>query len=340
MIIILRPHSTDADVRAVEQRVREAGYEPHTIRGEVRTVVACVGDESQHASLESLVSLPEVDNVLPVQRKYKLISRETHPDAAVVNAGGVAIGGPALQVIAGPCSVESREQILATAAAVRAAGATLLRGGAFKPRTSPYEFQGLGDEALALLAEARAAEGLPIVTEVLREGDVDKVAAAADLLQIGARNMMNYSLLERVAATGKPVLLKRGLAAKVDEWLLAAEYIVKRGNRQVILCERGIRTFETATRNTLDLGAVAVAKRECCLPVVVDPSHAAGRADLVLPLALAAIAAGADGLVVEVHPRPAAALSDAAQQLDFAAFERFMQAIRPFVAAAGRRLSS
>ncbi|NCD33411.1 MAG: 3-deoxy-7-phosphoheptulonate synthase [Spartobacteria bacterium] len=331
MIIILKPRPTEQEVAHVEARVRELGYEPHTLRGEVRTVIAAIGDETTHASLESLISNSFVDRVMPVQQKYKLISRETHPEDFVVDVGGVPVGGDAFCVIAGPCAVESQEQILETAEFVKKCGATMLRGGAFKPRTSPYDFQGIGVEALKMMKHARDVTGLPIVTEVVRESTVSVVAEYADMLQIGARNALNYSLLETVAETGKPILLKRGLAATVTEWLLAAEYIVKKGNRNVILCERGIRTFETSTRNMLDVGAVAIAKQETCLPVIVDPSHAAGRVGLVTPLAKAAIAAGADGLIVEAHPCPEQALSDQAQQLNAKQFETFITAIRPYI---------
>jgi len=331
MIIILKPRPTEQEVAHVEARVRELGYEPHTLRGEVRTVIAAIGDETTHASLESLISNSFVDRVMPVQQKYKLISRETHPEDFVVDVGGVPVGGNAFCVIAGPCAVESQEQILETAEFVKKCGATMLRGGAFKPRTSPYDFQGIGVEALKMMKHARDVTGLPIVTEVVRESTVSVVAEYADMLQIGARNALNYSLLETVAETGKPILLKRGLAATVTEWLLAAEYIVKKGNRNVILCERGIRTFETSTRNMLDVGAVAIAKQETCLPVIVDPSHAAGRVGLVTPLAKAAIAAGADGLIVEAHPCPEQALSDQAQQLNAEQFETFIATIRPYI---------
>lgn len=336
MIVILRTGVQPTDVDFVEQKVRELGYEPHTIRGEVRTVVAAVGDESTHASLEPLTQFPMVDRVLPVQKKFKLISRETHPEPVVVPIDDLEVGGKAFHVIAGPCSVESHEQTLTAAVAVKAAGATLLRGGAFKPRTSPYSFQGLGQGGLDILREVKAETGLPVVTEVVREGDIDRVCEVADVLQIGARNALNYSLLEAVADTGKPILLKRGIAATIAEWLLAAEYIVKRGNPRVMLCERGIRTFEDATRNTLDLSAVAVAKQEARLPVIVDPSHAAGRWDIIPVLSRAAVAAGADGLIVEVHPHPETALSDGDQQLRPEAFERLMEELRPFVDAAGR----
>ena len=339
MIIVMKKGCSAEEVGAVEAKVRELGYEPHTIRGEVRTVVAAVGDEITHHSLEPLEILPCVDRVMPVQKKYQLISRDTHPETVVIDIGNVAVGGGTFHVIAGPCSVESREQLLQTAHAVRAGGATLFRGGAYKPRTSPYDFQGLGEEGLDLLEEARAATGLPIVTELVRETIVDRVAGVADVLQIGARNALNYSLLEAAADSGKAILLKRGLAATIEEWLLAAEYIVKRGNPNVILCERGIRTFETMTRNTLDLSAVVIARRESRLPVFVDPSHAAGRWDLVSDLARAAAAVGADGLMIEVHPHPEEALSDGAQQLLPEVFASLMREVAPFVAAAGKRMA-
>ncbi len=339
MIIVLKKNATSTDIKSVEDKVRELGYEPHTIQGEVRTVVAAVGDESTHSSLEALTHLAIVDRVLPIQKKYKLISRETHPEPATVQIGDLTIGNGEFHVIAGPCSVESMEQTMTTARAVRQAGATLLRGGAFKPRTSPYDFQGLGQEGLDILDAAKVETGMPVVTEVVREGDIEAVCKTADVLQIGARNALNYALLEAVADTGKPILLKRGVAATVQEWLLAAEYIVKRGNPNVMLCERGIRTFETATRNTLDLSAVAVAKLESRLPVIVDPSHGAGRWDIIIALSKAAAAVGADGLIVEVHPDPSVALSDGDQQLEPELFAELMEEIVPFVEAAGKKLA-
>ena len=340
MIVVMRKGTTDADVKTVEAKVRELGYSPHTIRGEVRTVVAAVGDESTHASLESLEQLDIVDQVLPIQQKYKLISRETHPEPTVVRVRDVEIGAGTFHVIAGPCSVEGPEQMIEAATAVQRGGATLIRGGAFKPRTSPYSFQGLGQSGLDILRQAREASGLPVVTEVVREGDIEEVSKIADVLQIGARNAMNYALLEAVADTGMPILLKRGLAATIEEWLLAAEYIAKRGNPNIILCERGIRTYETATRNTLDLSAVAVAKQQSRLPVFVDPSHAAGRLDLITPLSKAAVAVGADGLMVEVHPHPESALSDGDQQLLPSVFAQLMTELIPFVNAAGKRMGA
>jgi 3-deoxy-7-phosphoheptulonate synthase len=338
MIIVLNLDQTPDSIREVESHVRELGYEPHTLLGEVRTVIACIGDETAHASLEALVNLPQVYEVLPIQKKYSLISRQVHKEAMPVRVEDVLFSPDTFPVIAGPCAVESLEQTLSTAKAVKAAGATLLRGGAFKPRTSPYDFQGLGEEGLEILAEAKRQTGLPIVTELVSERHVETVAAVTDVIQIGARNALNYALLTEAAQTGKPILLKRGLSATIGEWLLAAEYIAKQGNPRILLCERGIRTYETATRNTLDLSAIPVVKRETGLPVIVDPSHAAGRADLVLPLAKGGVAVGADGLIVEVHPDPEHALSDQAQQLPFNMFKAFMDGIRPYVELGGRSL--
>lgn len=336
MIIVLKLNQTPESVAEVERHVREQGYEPHTLRGEVRTVIACIGDETSHASLEALVNLPQVYEVLPIQKKYKLISREVQAEPMPVRVGDALFSPDTFQVIAGPCAVESLEQTVSTARAVKAAGATLLRGGAYKPRTSPYDFQGLGKPGLDILAEAKRQTGLPVVTELVSERDAETVAEVADVIQIGARNALNYALLTEAAKTGRSILLKRGLASTIQEWLLAAEYIASKGNGRIILCERGIRTYETATRNTLDLGAVAVVKRETGLPVIVDPSHAAGRADLIAPLARAGVAAGADGLIVEVHPDPEHALSDQAQQLTFDAFRTFVDDIRPYVELSGR----
>jgi 3-deoxy-7-phosphoheptulonate synthase len=304
----------------------------------VRTVVAAVGDETTKRSLEILGNLPMVEKVIPIQRRYKLVSREAQPEPTLVRAGRHVIGGKAFHVIAGPCSVESLPQTAAIARAVAAAGATLLRGGAYKPRTSPYDFQGLGADGLRILRAVKEETGLPVVSEVINERDLYTMVDTVDVLQIGARNAMNYSLLEAVAKTGKPVLLKRGLAATVEEWLLAAEYLAKNGNPQVILCERGIRTFERATRNTLDLSAVVIAKLESNLPVFVDPSHAAGRHDLVPALSRAAVAAGADGLMIEVHGHPERASSDGTQQLTPPMFQELMASLKPFLQAAGRTL--
>ena len=337
MIIVLRPKTQEALITQVEAEVKKLGYEPRLIRGEIQTVIAAIGDERGHPSLESLATWAQVESVLPVQRRYKLVAQEGRKTASVVRANGVGIGGnEPFRLMAGPCSVESEEQILTVARAAKKAGATFLRGGAYKPRTSPYEFQGLGEKGLDLLAMAKKETGLGIVTELLSEKHVEKVAAVADLLQIGARNAQNFSLLQAAAGSGKAVMLKRGLAMKVEEWLMAAEYVMSAGNGQVILCERGIRTFETGMRNTLDLGAVALAKRESHLPVVVDPSQGAGRVDLVIALSRAAVAVGADGLLVEVHPEPAEAKSDGQQQLDLAGLDLLVKEIAPHVKAMGR----
>jgi 3-deoxy-7-phosphoheptulonate synthase len=323
------------EVAHVEENVRELGYEPHTIRGEVRTVVAAVGDETTHQSLEILEAMPFVDRVVPIQKRYKLVSREVQGSTTPVRIGDLEVGNGTLHVMAGPCSVETPDQTLTVARAVQKSGATILRGGAFKPRTSPYDFQGLGEEALHILQQAKAETGMPVISEVLRVSDIEMMAPMIDVFQIGARNGLNYALLEAVAGAGKPVFLKRGMMATVEEWLLAAEYIAKNGNPNIILCERGIRTFETATRNTLDVSAVAIARRESNLPVFVDPSHAAGRCDLLPNLAAAAIAAGADGLMIEVHNDPESAYSDQQQQLTTDMFDELMNSILPFIQAAG-----
>ena len=336
MIIVIRPNTPREQVDEVIAEVQKLGYDARPIFGTEQTVVAAIGDERTHLPLESLSVLPQVENVLRVQKRFKLVSRESHPQDTVVNVDGVLIGGPHFCMMAGPCSVESEEQLLGTARAVKAAGAAILRGGAYKPRTSPYEFQGLGKAGLALLAMARRETGLKIITEVLSERDVEHVAATADILQIGARNAQNFQLLIECARTMKPILLKRGMSQRIEEWLLGAEYILAHGNPNVLLCERGIRTFETYTRNTLDLSAVAIAKRESHLPVIVDPSQGAGRADLVRMLCRGAVAMGADGLLIEVHPNPAEALSDGQQQLDFDAFAALSAELPPFLKITGR----
>ena len=293
--------------------------------------MAAIGDERNHQNLESLTALPQVESVLRVQKRYKLASRESHPQDSIVHVDGVPIGGLKFGLMAGPCSVESAEQLFATADAVKAAGATVLRGGAYKPRTSPYEFQGLGKEGLRLLREAKERTGLKIITEVLSERDVEHVAETADILQIGARNAQNFQLLIECAHTRKPVLLKRGMSERIEEWLLAAEYLLAHGNPNVLLCERGIRTFETATRNTLDLAAVPVLKAVSHLPVIVDPSHGTGVRCLVPIMARAAAVIGSDGLLVEVHPTPDKAWSDAAQTLSLEEFDEMMRDLRRYV---------
>jgi 3-deoxy-7-phosphoheptulonate synthase len=338
MLIVTRSGITDAELAHVCERVEALGLTAHVVHGAQRTVIACVGDEDQLSEVP-LLALPGIESVTPVLRPYKLASREAVPGAdTLVRAGGATIGGRDIAVIAGPCSVEGREMLVQTAMSVERSGAVMLRGGAFKPRTSPYAFRGVGAEGLELLAEAREASGLPVVTEVMDTRLVELVAEHADMLQVGARNMQNFALLSEVGQCGRPVLLKRGLSATIRELLMAAEYIMAHGNAQVVLCERGIRTFENATRNTLDIAAVPVLKEETHLPVIVDPSHAGGRRSLVLPLSCAAVAAGADGLIIEVHPQPDAARSDGDQSLCFDEFATLMERLTAFVSAAGRTL--
>ncbi len=341
MIIVTRPNITEAELEHLRERIEAVGLRTHLSRGERRTIIGCIGDERLLEGVP-LLSIPGVESVTPVLKPYKLASREFSVDRSEVRVGarGASFGGRTLAVIAGPCSVENREMLRDAAVAVRDAGAVMLRGGAFKPRTSPYSFQGLGREALRLLVDVRTEVGLPVVTEVLDPRQIDVVAEHADMLQVGARNMQNFALLAELGRIQRPVLLKRGLSATVEELLMAAEYIMSNGNRNVVLCERGIRTFERATRNTLDVSAIPVLKRETHLPVIVDPSHAGGVADLVAPLAFAAIAAGADGLIVEVHPQPECALSDGDQSLTPAAFSDMMTRLAPFAAAAGRAMAS
>ena len=338
MIIVIKPNTSREGVEQVIAEVVRLGYDPRPIYGTEQTVVAAIGDERTHHTLESLNVLPQVQEVLRVQKRYKLVSREFQPADTIIDVDGIKVGGPHFTMMAGPCSVESEEQLLTTARAVKAAGATILRGGAYKPRTSPYEFQGLGKEGLRLLQLAKKETGLKIVTEVLSERDVDHVAASADILQIGARNCQNFQLLIEAARSGKPILLKRGMSQKIEEWLLSAEYILAHGNPNVMLCERGIRTFETFTRNTLDLSAVAVAKAESHLPVIVDPSQGCGKASLVSALCRGAVAMNADGLIIEVHPNPAEAMSDGQQQVDFRAFEKLMAGLPPFLTLTGKRM--
>ena len=340
MIIITRPGITDAELDHLRERVETLGLRTHISRGERRTIVGCIGDDALLEEV-ALLAIPGVESITPVLKPYKLAAREFAAEPTVLRIGDRArttVGGRQLAMIAGPCSVEGAEMLHETAGAVRAAGATMLRGGAYKPRSSPYAFQGLGAAALRMLADVRAETGLPVVTEVMDTRQVDLVAEHADVLQIGARNMQNFALLAEVGRVQRPVLLKRGLSATIKELLMAAEYVMAQGNRDVILCERGIRTYETATRNTLDVAAIPVLKAETHLPVIVDPSHAGGRASLVAPLAFAAIAAGADGLIVEVHPCPEQALSDGDQSLTLAGFADLMRRLRPFADAAERTL--
>ncbi|MCX9190812.1 3-deoxy-7-phosphoheptulonate synthase [Carbonactinospora thermoautotrophica] len=340
MVVVMSPDATEEDVTAVVERVNAAGGEAFISRGVTRTIIGLVGDVEQFAELD-LGAMRGVADVLRVSTPYKLVSRDNHPDMTTVyvgadSVGAVPIGPDTFTLIAGPCAVETPEQTLEAARLAQAAGATLLRGGAFKPRTSPYTFQGLGEAGLKILAEVRAETGLPVVTEVVDPRDVDLVAQYADMLQVGTRNMQNFALLQAVGAAGRPVLLKRGMSATIEEWLMAAEYIAQRGNLDIVLCERGIRTFEKATRNTLDISAVPVAHGLSHLPVVVDPSHSAGRRDLVVPLSRAAIAAGADGLIVDVHPDPASALCDGAQALTAQDIRQLAAAVRELPPLLGR----
>jgi 3-deoxy-7-phosphoheptulonate synthase len=335
VILILRADARDEEVQEVVERLQSEGLTAHVSRGTERTVVGVIGQDVQRAF--ALAHLPQVEQVVPVQHPYKLASRDFHPDNTLVKVGErTVIGGQQVVLMAGPCAVESEEQLMRTAEAVAKSGATVLRGGVYKPRTSPYSFQGLGREGLELLAEARRRYGLAIVTEAMDEEGLAQVAEVADMIQIGARNMQNFSLLRAVGRLRKPVLLKRGLSATIEEWLLAAEYILAGGNNQVVLCERGIRTYETKTRNTFDLSAVPVVKYLSHLPIIVDPSHATGIWQLVPPMARAGIAAGADGVIVEIHPKPEEALSDGRQSLTLEAWLELAKSLGTVAQAIGR----
>ena len=339
MIVVMKPDRTEEQRQAVMQRLTELNLQGQEVTGVSRTVIAVLGQVYPELK-DELGRLDGVDEVLRVSKPYKLSSREVKPDDSMIDVGrGVKVGGGRPVVMAGPCSIESREQLWAAARGVQAAGAHVLRGGAFKPRSSPYSFQGLGVEGLKLLREAGDELGMPVITELLSVRDVEVVAQYSDVLQIGARNTQNFVLLSEAGKTGKPVMLKRGLAGTIEEWLLAAEYILSTGNQQVILCERGIRTFETATRNTMDLNAIALVKRLSHLPVISDPSHGTGRWYLVKPMALASLAAGADGLMIEVHPNPDHALSDGAQSLTPDNFAEMMREVGALAAALGRPLA-
>jgi len=340
MIIVMKSDAGKKELAEVKKRIRELGYKPHVIHGTTRNVVGAVGDERGKTVLQTLQTLPGVENVVPILKPYKLAGREVKPEPTLVEiVPGLVVGGDEFIVMAGPCSVESEAQILETAREVKAAGARLLRGGAFKPRTSPYAFQGLEEEGLKLLALARKETGLPVVTEVVNPRDVELVARYADVMQVGARNVQNFALLKMLGQLDKPILLKRGMSTTIQEYLMSAEYILAEGNRRVILCERGIRTFETATRNTLDIAAVPVLKSQTHLPVIVDPSHATGHAHLVPPMSYAAAAAGADGLIVEVHPHPEEAASDGPQSLRPEDFRLMMERLAAFTEAAGRTVT-
>ena len=335
MLVVMKPQATPEQIAEVEDRIRSLGLTPHAIPGAQRVAIGITGNKGA-VDPGPFAAMPGVADCIRVSQPFKLVSREVKEEDTVIDVGGVSLGGKTLRVMAGPCSVESREQLLEVAHAVKQAGATFLRGGAYKPRTSPYEFQGLGEEGLELLALAREQTGLKVVTEVMDTEQVPMVAEYADVLQIGARNMQNFSLLRRVGAVGKPVLLKRGPAATIKEWLMAAEYVVSQGNYRVALCERGIRTFETMTRNTLDLNAVPVLKALTHLPVVVDPSHGIGLRAHVPAVARAGVAAGADGIIVEVHPCPEKALSDGHQSLRPGEFASLMAQVRVIAGAIGR----
>ncbi len=337
MIVIMKPGATGAHMANVVARVERMGCRVHTSEGEERVIIGVIGNVSQ-LDREQIERMDGVERTVPILRPFKLASRDFHPHDTIVKLNGLSAGGQQLIVMAGPCAVESREQILETAHVVKQAGAQVLRGGAFKPRTSPYSFQGMGEAGLKLLAEARKETGLLIVTEVMEPQLVPLVAAYADILQIGARNVQNYALLHAVGEAQRPVLLKRGMMSTVEEVLMAAEYILSHGNNRVILCERGIRTFETYTRNTMDINAIPLLKQLSHLPVIADPSHGTGKWELVEPVSRAAVAAGADGLMIEVHPRPEEALSDGAQSLKPSRFDDLMQGLRPVAEAVGRTL--
>ena len=328
MIVNMSEAATEQEIQHVIERVREAGFDPHVTRGAERTIVAVIGSQGRRHELEALKAAAGVEDVVPIATPFKLVSRQTHPQRTVVEVGCVRIGAGEFVVIAGPCSVEWLDQMLETARAVKRAGAVMLRGGAYKPRTSPYDFQGLGLEALEILDAARRETGLPVITEVMSTEDVDIICQHADMLQVGARNMQNFALLRRLAKLKMPVMLKRGPSATVKEWLLAAEYLLAGGNAQVVLCERGIKTFESEMmRNTLDLAAVALARELSHLPVIADPSHGTGKRELIAPASRAALAIGADGLIIEVHPCPERALSDGAQSLNLDEFARLMKGL-------------
>lgn len=337
MIVVMGLRASEDKIEAVLERLKRAGFKIHLSQGVERTIIGAIGDRTRMGDL-ALEAMPGVENVVPILQPYKLASRAFKEQGTIVRVGDIEIGGEEIHIMAGPCAVESREQLLESAELVKAAGATLLRGGAFKPRTSPYSFQGLEEEGLKLLAEAREKTGLKIVTEVMDASAIPVVAEYADILQIGTRNMQNFFLLREVAKVDKPILLKRGVSATIEEWLMAAEYIMAGGNYNVILCERGIRTYESFTRNTLDLAAIPVVKHLSHLPIIVDPSHAIGKWRFVPPMAAAAVAAGADGLLIEVHPNPAEALCDGPQSLTPANFNTLMQDLKSVAGVFGRRL--
>ncbi len=337
MIIVLKPDATKDDLKRIVERLESLGLKAHISKGKFRTIIGAVGDEAILQG-EPLEVMPGVEKVLPILKPFKLVSREFKSEPTVIRVNGLKIGSKKVHVIAGPCAVENKEMIVEIAKYVKKAGATILRGGAFKPRTSPYSFQGLGVEGLKYLREAKRLTGMPVITEVMDPRDIEDVCEYADIVQIGARNMQNFRLLKEIGLTKMPVMLKRGLSATIQEWLMSAEYIVSQGNNNVILCERGIRTFETATRNTLDLSAIPVVKQLSHLPIFVDPSHGVGRWDLIEPMTMAAIAAGADGVMVEVHNQPEKALCDGPQALKPDRFLELMKAIKKIAKVVGRDL--
>ena len=337
MIVVLKPTCTEDDFNRVIKKIEDLGLAAHISKGKERTIIGVVGEDAVLHS-QSLESLPGVEKIVPILKPYKLVSRDFKKDDTIINLKGVEIGGNKIQVIAGPCAVEGREMVLDVAQSIKTTGVNFLRGGAFKPRTSPYSFQGLGEEGLRYLAEAREKTGLMVVTELMDPRDIDLVCEYADIIQIGTRNMQNFRLLKEVGAIKKPVILKRGFSATILELLMSAEYIASQGNKQIILCERGIRTFETATRNTLDISAIPIIKELSHLPIIIDPSHAVGKWNLVGPVSRAAIAAGADGLMIEVHPSPQDALSDGPQSLKPDRFKNLMNDLRNIANAVGRSL--
>ncbi|MCP4049523.1 MAG: 3-deoxy-7-phosphoheptulonate synthase [bacterium] len=339
MIVILKNGCTAEDIDYISIKIKEMGYTPHIIEGIEKAVIGAVGNEKNQERLKSLITVPCVEKILPVLQPYKLASRTTKNEDSIVKVERIMIGGGNFVIIGGPCSVESLNQTMAAARAVKKSGGHLLRGGAYKPRTSPYSFQGLEEEGLKILKTAKKATDLPVVTELLSDHNTDLVASYADIIQIGARNMQNFALLRAAGQSKVPVILKRGMASTLEELLMSAEYILSEGNYDVILCERGIRTFEKAYRNTLDLAAVPTLKKMSHLPVIVDPSHGTGRRDLILPMSKAAIAAGADGLIIEVHPEPEKAYSDGPQSLTPDEFSEFMEEIKPFIEASGKKMS-
>ncbi len=338
MIVVMSSGATEEQVNLVMRKIEEYGLQAHPIFGVEKTVIGVIGDDKTKI-VETMAGYPGVEKIIPILKPYKFAARETHPEDTVIQVGDVSIGGDNLTIMAGPCAVESREQILNVARMVKLAGGSVLRGGAYKPRTSPYSFQGLGEEGLKYLAEAREETGLPIITELTDPRKMELFCNYADIIQVGARNMQNFVLLTEIGKSGHPVLLKRGPSSKIEDLLLAAEYIIKEGNSQIILCERGISTFETFTRNTLDLSAVAALKSLTHLPVVVDPSHAVGIASIVPSMCYAAVAAGADGLLIEIHPNPNAALCDGPQSLDFEKFYATMKTIRKVAAVVGKKIA-